>query len=113
MIYLASPYYHPDPLIMKTRYLLAKQATVGLLSQDIWVYSPIVHNHPLEMIREHEFWMRYDLDMLRRCDSLLVLDIPGWKESKGVGIEIDIAKQLGMGIDFVNEEGHFNYGPHN
>lgn len=112
MIYLASPYYHPDSLVMKTRYLLARQATIGLLSRDIWVYSPIVHNHPLELTREHEFWMRFDLDMLRRCDGLAILDIAGWKESKGVGIEIDIARRLGMGMYFVNEEGEF-IGAHN
>lgn len=113
MMYLASPYYHPDALIMKTRYLLAKQATIGLLSQDIWTYSPIVHNHPLEMQREHEFWMRFDLDMLRRCDSLGILDIPGWRESKGVAIEMDIATRLDMKFQFVSEEGVLLLGPHN
>lgn len=106
MIYLASPYYHQDPLVMKTRFLLAMQATKILLEREAWVYSPIVHNHPLELDRPHEFWMRYDLDMLRRCDSLMVLAIPGWRESKGVTIEIDIATRLGMSINHINEEGN-------
>lgn len=107
MIYLASPYYHPDALIMKTRYLLARQATIGLLSQEKWVYSPVVHNHVLEMDRDHAFWMRFDFDMLRRCESLAVLYIAGWDESKGVSMEIEMASRLGMRIAFVNEHGDF------
>ena len=109
MIYLASPYYHPDGLIMKTRFLLAKQVTQILVDREVWVYSPILHNHPLELDKPHEFWMRFDLDVLRRCDSLLVLAIPGWKESKGVGIEISVAKQLNMSIEYVNEQGDIQW----
>lgn len=109
MIYLASPYAHEDSLVMKTRFLLAEQVTAHFLKNKVWVYSPIVHNHQIglnyNLEFEHSDWMAFDLDMLRRCESLYVLAIPGWKESRGVGIEIDIATRLSMHIDYVNEEG--------
>jgi hypothetical protein len=122
MIYLASPYYHPDALVMKTRFLLAKQVTQSLIERELWTYSPILHNHPLELDRPHDFWMRYDLEMLRRCDLLTVLAIPGWQQSRGVTIEIDTWQQIAYDrcITFVDHEGNFiersealKIGPHN
>lgn len=122
MLYLASPYYHTDSLVMKTRFLLAMQVTRLLLEQEIWTYSPILHNHPLELNKPHEFWMRFDLDMLRRCDSLCVLALPGWQQSKGVGIEIDTWQTIAYDkpIRFLNENAEpmrrseaLQIGPHN
>lgn len=108
MIYLASPYSSPDPLIVKTRYLLAKQATESMMGWGMLVFSPIVHCH--ELVIPHsdgsfEFWHRYNFDMLRRADFLSVLAIPGWKESKGVQEEIKFARLAGIPLNAVNETG--------
>ena len=80
MLYLASPYSDPDPLIMKTRFLLAEQVTARLLQREIWVYSPIVHCHELalkyELPTDFTFWRAYNFAMLRHADELFVLKIP-------------------------------------
>lgn len=109
MIYLASPYSHPDPLVMKTRFLLAQQATAAMIFEGKFVYSPIVHCHELaqayQLPKDFDFWRRYNIDMLRRADAFRILKIPGWDESKGVCPEGDIAVALDLDRGFVDEFG--------
>jgi hypothetical protein len=111
MLYLASPYSHPDPLIMKTRFLLAEQVTATLLASRRHVYSPIVHCHELAtkyaLPTDFAFWRGYNFDMLRHCEGFIILAIDGWKESVGVTAEAARADSLGLHRGFVNEEGEF------
>lgn len=116
MIYLASPYSHPDPLIMKTRFLLAEQVTAHLIQQGLFVYSPIVHCHAMSeryaLPTTFDFWKAYNFDILRHARELVVLHIEGWKESKGVQGEIAFAQQFTLPIMYVNKEGRI-VGPDN
>ncbi len=114
MIYLASPYSHPDPLIMKTRFLMAEQATAFMLKVGKFVYSPIVHCHELaakySLPTDFDFWQRYNRDMIRRCSTFAILDIAGWRESKGVKGEFEFAALCGMLKILVDEEGKLKGG---
>ena len=106
MIYLASPYSHPDPAIRDQRYLAACRATVRLLLAGQTVFSPIVHGHALVAFglpTDWEFWARHDEQYLRRCQELIVLAIPGWDESEGVQHEIDLAQRLGKVVRYYPE----------
>lgn len=111
MIYLASPYSHPDPLIMKTRFLLAEQATAELLMSGEIVFSPIVHCHEMamryNMPTDFNFWSKYCCSMLRKADILYILAIPGWDTSIGVSAEHRLAKEMFMPVFFVNEHGRY------
>lgn len=109
MIYLASPYSHKDPLIMKTRFFLAEQVTASLLDSGRYVYSPIVHCHEIawkySLRTDFDFWQGYNRDMIRRCDTLMILDIVGWKESKGVRGEYEFAQLCGFHPQLINADG--------
>lgn len=102
MIYLASPYSHPDPLIRKTRFLLAQERCAELLKLNVWVYSPIVHCHEMaevfDLPTDFEYWRAYNFDMLRRADGMEVMQIDGWKESAGVKAEFQFARTAGIAI---------------
>lgn len=93
LIYLASPYSDPDPLVMERRFVLAEQATHYLLANKQWVYSPIVHCHALanryELPRAFSYWQEYNQLMLDRADVLYVLQLDGWERSEGVTWERD------------------------
>lgn len=108
-IYLVSPYSSPDPLIMKTRFLLAEQVTAKLLSEGKWIYSPIVHCHELaakySLPTDFDFWQSYNKAMIKEASALWVLEIPGWRESKGVREEIEFARLLELPIWYVDEHG--------
>lgn len=109
MIYLASAYSHSDPLIMKTRFMLAEQCTASLLARRQWVYSPIVHCHELAhkfaLPTDFTFWRDYNFNILRHASKLFVLDVKGWEESKGVAAEIEMAEVLGIERWFVDSQG--------
>lgn len=94
---------------MKTRFLLAEQVTAFLLQDQQWAYSPIVHCHVIaekySLPTSFEYWQAYNRCMIRRCDKLFVLDIPGWKESIGVKSEIQFAKLCGLDFRLISEEG--------
>lgn len=102
MIYLASPYSHPDPKVRHGRFKDACRALAHLLkySGDTY-YSPIVHHHPLveyEMPTGWDFWENHDKEMLRMCSHLAILLLNGWEESKGVLAEYQIARYLGIEV---------------
>lgn len=113
MLYLASPYTHSDPLIVKTRFLLAEQVTANLLERGYFIYSPIVHCHALAekyaLPSDFTFWKQYNFDFIRRSDQFLILNIPGWEESKGVTAERDFARECGIEIGFVDEHGNMTW----
>lgn len=117
MIYLASPYSHPDPLQVKTRFLLVEQCTVSLIKKGEYVWSPIVHCHEMatkyEMPTDAQFWKNYNFDFMRKADAIYVLCIPGWRESKGVKMEIEFAAYVGVPMLYVNEFGDILDGPNN
>lgn len=105
MIYLASPYSHDDPWVRHERYQQALSALTHLISEDKFVFSPIVHSHHvdgrLRHTKDHAFWMRQAMEMLHRCDSLTVLMLDGWTRSKGVDEEIKAAIRLGLPVSYM------------
>lgn len=104
MIYLASPYSHPDPAVREQRFRAACQAAVALLHAGRVVFSPIAHSHPLAqhgLPGNWHFWERYDRAFLERCDEVLVLMLDGWEESVGVQAEIRIARELGKPVRYL------------
>ncbi len=93
--YVATPYTHADPSVRERRCALAQRATATLMEVGIHAYSPIANGHPVsfymrpETVNNHAFWMTHCFDMLERCNGLLVITMDGWRESKGVAMEIE------------------------
>jgi hypothetical protein len=101
MIYLASPYTHPNPAVREQRFDAACAVAAMLLREGHLVFSPIAHSHPLTRFGlplEWDFWERYDRHHLERCESVLVLMLDGWEESRGVQAEIALAQSLGKPV---------------
>jgi hypothetical protein len=104
MIYLASPYSHPDPVVREQRFREACRAAAALLLAGRTVYSPIAHSHPLVehgVPTDWSFWERQDRAMLACCGELMVLMLDGWDQSAGVREEICIAREMGKPVQFV------------
>lgn len=43
-----------------------------------------------------EYWLAMDLEVLRRCD--LVVLVPGWRSSVGTQKEVELARSLGIPV---------------
>ncbi len=50
-----------------------------------------------------ETWTYFCEQMLSGCDELHVLMLDGWEKSGGVAAEIEVAKNLGIEIKYVNQ----------
>jgi hypothetical protein len=107
MYYLASPYSHPDDSVMEQRFLKAEWAAVELLKENIFCFAPIPYNHPwkkYDVPGDWGFWEKFDKNFVLRCDAVLVLMLPGWDKSVGVGAEIDFAKEQNIPVLYITEE---------
>lgn len=107
-IYLASPYSTEDKTLLEERVDIACKYAAMLMDQGNTVFAPIPHSHyiskHLDPTRQldHEFWMRQDLAVMRHCDCVVVLMLPGWADSRGVAREISVAKALGIDVHYVS-----------
>lgn len=107
MIYLASPFTHPDADVRERRFQEACRAAAALMRAGLTVFSPIAHSVPIARFglpTNWEFWSQVDRDYLSRCDLLAVLTLPGWRESVGVTAEIEFAREFGLPIVYVAPE---------
>lgn len=107
MIYLASPYSHPNWLIRESRFLAARQAVGRLLASGHTIFSPIVYSHQFAETHGTEFtaWINFDFRMIDAASELWVLKIDGWDRSIGVIKEIEYARKERMiPVKFVDPE---------
>lgn len=107
--YLASPYSHPDTDVQKQRVKQVAEKAVQLINFGLPVISPIVHNvgliehSPNAMVGGWKNWGRLDEQMLASCKYMLVYQMDGWKESKGIQAEIEICHRLNIPIIHITE----------
>ena len=105
MIYLASPFTNDSPGLEEERFHAVCACAAELMRAGTHVFSPIAHAYPISrhgLPGDWAYWEAYDRAMLARCDALTVLRLPGWEESTGVQAEIQIARELGLPIEFID-----------
>jgi hypothetical protein len=107
IVYLAVPYTHPDKFVIQQRFDKVNKVSARLMSEGINVFSPISHTHPIALAgslpTNWEFWKNYDMAFLSCSKKLIVLQLDGWENSVGVQAEIQIAKNLGLPIEYIKE----------
>jgi len=97
LIYLASPYSHPNAGVRKQRFEHVCRVAAELMWSGDVIFSPIAHSHPIAahgLPDDLEFWKRQDRLYLDACSELWVLRMQGWKTSKGVAWEILVMQEL-------------------
>lgn len=105
MIYVASPYSHPNPIVEDHRFEVAQEYVAACFRQRLAAFSPIVYCHPIA--RKHKFpgdamfWKSFNNNIMRRAEHVHVLQLVGWRESKGVQYELMMAQELSIEIIFV------------
>lgn len=100
--YLATPYSN-YPGGREAAYAQALATTARFFRAGIPVYSPIVATHPAAQRADmvsvtHQDWMELDYPMMDAALAVVVVMLPGWKESKGVQMEIDRCKATGQQV---------------
>lgn len=104
LVYLATPYSHPDVMVRERRFREVNRVAADLMRQGVMVFSPISYTHTIavagDLPKGWEFWQKYDRTMLGVCCKVVVLMQDGWRESVGVQSEIAIAKEMGIPVEF-------------
>jgi hypothetical protein len=107
LAYLASPYSHADPEVMRERYVAVCRKAAELMLAGKVIFCPIAHSHPIaERMPEgcavdHDLWVKQDAPYLEMCDELIVLMLPGWAQSRGIAHEVKIAQFRGIPIRYI------------
>jgi hypothetical protein len=107
--YLSNP-YNGSPWEMRERAQAAAEAVATLLRNGVHAWSPIVHNHAMMAVtgftlaERRELLLPYDFTLLRAAKAMLVLTLPGWKESFGVTKEIELCAELGKSVTYLAPE---------
>lgn len=113
LIYLASPFTHPDPMVRARRVEEARQATIELLRKKLAIFSPILYTSTIpDAPIPFEAWTFFNDAMIARCHKLWVLNIDGWYESRGVDHELFVAKLHGLPTRLLTLLGNGNYSEH-
>jgi len=109
LVYLACPYSHPDPAVREARFHAVNRAAGEMMGRDMLVFSPISHSHPIAVDHglptDFAYWAAYNRATLSRCDRLVVLCLPGWRDSVGVRGELAIAHETGIPVEFLDSTG--------
>ena len=110
LTYLACPFSHPEEAVRFERIKKVDKFAAYLMHRmDRVVFSPITHSSriakylPESYLLNVDFWMKQDIPILLKCDELAVFCLDGWRESKGIKKEIEIAKYVGMRILYWRE----------
>ena len=103
IIYYACPLFHEDTEIMKKRVLAMRDIVTAHISMGEVCFSPILYTNPFNhAATPPQGWYAFDLDFLKVSKSMVVVTFKGWKESKGVQMEIAAAYTLGIHVYFMS-----------
>lgn len=106
-LYYMASVYTQFPKGLEEAYIEASKCAATLLKRGMNVFSPIAHSHPIAVYGsidkiDHDFWMRLDIAILDECDEMLVVMMPGWRDSRGIAAEIKHARETGKPISFLS-----------
>jgi len=105
--YISNP-YNGTPEEMNSRARAAAAACATLLRRGIHAWSPIVHNHAMmkhadfSLKERQELMLPFDFTLLRASGGMIVLTLPGWDKSFGVGKEIELCEELGIPVRYLD-----------
>ena len=81
------------------------RVAAGLTDIDHRVFCPLMY---AQVLIDHGFghkddqwWYDYDVGWLPYCDELVVLMLPGWADSEGLRIEVEVTEGLGIRMSYL------------
>lgn len=103
-IYLACP-YTGTPEQRASRVEVANAVAARLMREGNVVFSPITHGHAIAeqcgFPQDWTFWMEQCVPFLEWADCMVVVMADGWRESRGVQQELNLANEMGKPVEFV------------
>jgi len=102
MCYIAAPYWSSNEVSRTTRRQLTIQYSMMLTSMGILNYSPLLYSEKYKNKKVTEnYWLTHGKIMVKACNLMIVLMLPGWEDSSGIKGEIKEAEKLGIPVRYV------------
>ena len=111
MIYIAGPYWDPNPDVIEQRMKVVYAVIADLCEGGHHPITPMLMH---AVVKEHnlpndfEFWGALSLKLLGKCSSMYVLELPGWKNSKGLTAEIKFCKEHDIPVVHLKVDGYLS-----
>ena len=100
MIYIASPYSHPEEKIRVQRFNQVEAYTVASIIEGSPAFSPIVYCHALaekyNLPKDAKFWHNFNMQFLRHSSTMHYLKLDGHETSLGMQAELSMAQNLNI-----------------
>ena len=99
LVYVASPYSHPDRGVMQERFEVIHCVTERIIREQTFVipFTPIAYTHQFAHI-EGVDWTEWDINFLKVCKAILIVQMQGWVVSVGVQKEKNCCQRHGIPI---------------
>jgi hypothetical protein len=105
MLYLASPYSHPDEQRRFRRFLAAREYVWQRMGQGELIFSPIVYAHQFDRDFQAPFdhtpWIPMNKWYIENCRFIEVLKLRDWEQSEGIKQEIALARSINKHVVYV------------
>jgi glycosyltransferase involved in cell wall biosynthesis len=93
-IYVAGPYNPQNGRTIEENRSAAAEVAAVIRSRGMAAIVPHLESHLGEEVLTECGWLAHGFELMRRCDAVALA--PGWRESFGAGLEVSLAKDLGM-----------------
>ena len=109
LVYLAMPYSHRDPEVVAARMEAFTDMDRALIRAGVNTVSPLYKHFAIEdspdIGTDWEYWSGYSAELMKRCDAVVIIKLPGWEGSTGVSDEIDLAVALKIPVYVISSSG--------
>jgi len=106
--YLGIPYTDDDPAVEDWRAEVSNVVAAELTRQGRVIFAPISAWHHIAkkytLPGTFEYWLKLDEEFIKASKKLLIVTLPGYKESKGVNEEIRLAKKYLIPVEYIDPE---------
>jgi len=107
LIYISAP-YNGTPEETERRMDIVLKEIGKIQSMGHFVITPLMFHFTMKYITfpsTDDYWYKFSSRLLHSgIDEMIVLKLDGWDKSKGVQIEINTCKELGISIEYKSKE---------
>lgn len=97
LIYIAGPYRDTrGEWFVRQNIRAAEAAAVAVWAMGAVAICPHKNTAGLGGVCADDVWLKGDLEIIHRCDAILML--PGWAASRGASVEWDFARASGIPV---------------
>jgi len=105
LLYIAGPYRGKNQFCVTANIERARSVAHDVINHLAPVWHPVtphLNTQYMDDLASHEYFLTGTLELMRRCDAVLVQG--EWESSEGTIAEIAEARRLGMPVYFELEE---------